>query len=140
MHQAKVGLPPVDSAVVEEIRKGCVVWPDLAYEDIMIIDFNEDFFLLAIEVLGVVLGNLRACGNACVENGDPLHAESMEMVDELWQTLESYLVIVVEVAIVRHVISICPKDVQREVTLLVSVQNILERIEVAIVIAALVPP
>jgi hypothetical protein len=63
----------------------------------------------------------------------------MKAIDEIRETLVSYLIIVDKITVVLHVVDIRPHHIKGDVVASVTLQDTLEDIQASIAVSALVP-
>jgi hypothetical protein len=138
MHRIEVILPPLDSNGVQEIREGSIIRPYLPNKRLPFY-LQEHILLQSILILSVVVNGKRSRSCARIDKRDISHALSMKAIDEIRETLVSYLIVIDKVTVVLHVVDIRPHHIKGDVVASVTLQDTLEDIQASIAVSALVP-
>jgi hypothetical protein len=138
MHRIKVILPPLDSNGVQEIREGGIIRPYLPNKRLSFY-LQEHILLQSILILSVVVDGKRSCSCARIDKRNISHTLSMKAIDEIRETLVSYLIVVDKVTVVLHVVDIRPHHIKGDVVASVTLQDTLEDIQTSIAVSALIP-
>jgi hypothetical protein len=138
MHRIKVILPPLDGNGIQEIREGGIIRPYLPNKCLSFY-LQEHILLQSILILSVVVDGKRSRSCARIDKRNISHTLSMKAIDEIWETLVSYLIIVDKITVVLHVVDIRPHHIKGDVVASVTLQDTLEDIQTSIAVSALVP-
>jgi hypothetical protein len=124
MHRIKVILPPLDGNGIQEIRESGIIRPYLPNKGLSLY-LQENIFLKSILILSVIINWKRSRRCASINERHISHALSVKTVDEIWETLVRYFIVIDKVAIVFHVVDVGPHHIKWDVVASVALQNTL---------------